>query len=283
MPDRSKREGLAHASCEAMVRAADFDRYLAALFAPADARAHLFAFYAFNHEIAHAAQAVTQPEAGRIRLQWWRDAVEGLYEGRNLAHPVLAALSEAIAAHAVPRALLETAIEARECDMEESPFGDMTALEAYADATSGTLMRLALRVLCAGESVDGVVRSAAIAYTLAGLLRALPFHAARGRVMLPRDALHAASVTEQAVMRGEAGPRLTEIIAGIARHAAIHLGEARTLVPRRFLPALLPAALVPLYLRRLTRPGFDPFRDRSDVAVHRRQLAMLAAMARSRL
>ena len=38
--------------CENLVRAADKDRYLATLFAPADRRDALFALYAFSHEIA---------------------------------------------------------------------------------------------------------------------------------------------------------------------------------------------------------------------------------------
>jgi hypothetical protein len=54
-------------------------------------------------------------------------------------------------------------------------------------------------------------------------------------------------------------------------------------VPRAHLPALLVGALSPLYLKRMTRPGFDPFRDATDIAVHRRQLAMLAAMLRRRV
>src|SRR4051812_33620013 len=66
------------ASCEAMIRKADYDRYAAALFAPVDARPHLLALYAFHHEIAKTAERVSQPIAGQIRLQWWREAVEEL-------------------------------------------------------------------------------------------------------------------------------------------------------------------------------------------------------------
>ena len=40
------------AACEALVRDADYDRYLSALFAPAERRRHLFALYAFNYEVA---------------------------------------------------------------------------------------------------------------------------------------------------------------------------------------------------------------------------------------
>ena len=47
----------AFAYCEAQVRAGDRDRFLAALFAPAQHRAGLFALYAFNLEIARVREA----------------------------------------------------------------------------------------------------------------------------------------------------------------------------------------------------------------------------------
>jgi hypothetical protein len=46
---------------------------------------------------------------------------------------------------------------------------------------------------------------------------------------------------------------------------------------------LLPAAIVPLYLRALVRPGFDVFHDSTEIGVHRRQLAMLGAIIRRRI
>jgi hypothetical protein len=62
-----------------------------------------------------------------------------------------------------------------------------------------------------------------------------------------------------------------------------HLTRARRYpVPRRFLPALLPATLVPPYLRVMARPEFDFFRDRAELSVARRQLALFAAMMRGR-
>ena len=47
---RASEDDYAH--CQALVRAADKDRFIATLFAPAERRPHLFALYAFNLEIA---------------------------------------------------------------------------------------------------------------------------------------------------------------------------------------------------------------------------------------
>ena len=77
----------------AAVRIADRDRYLSALFAPAEARRHLLALYAFNAEIARVRESVTEPGIGEIRLQFWHDALHGDGAG----HPVGQALVETIA------------------------------------------------------------------------------------------------------------------------------------------------------------------------------------------
>ena len=41
----------------------------------------LFALYAFNHEVARVAETVREPMLGAIRLEWWRETVEGAREG----------------------------------------------------------------------------------------------------------------------------------------------------------------------------------------------------------
>jgi phytoene synthase len=272
------------ASCEETIRKSDYDRYAAALFAPERVRPHLFALYAFNHEIAKTAETVSQPLAGQIRLQWWRDAVAELRAGNIRDHPVVRALAEAVRAHDLPQILFDQMLDAREMDLEEMPFYDMASLEAYADATSGNVMRLAARILGAGDHLDAAAREAGTAYAIAGLLRAVPYRAAGRHLTLPTAALRAAGVSAENVFAGESSAGLTAVFGKIAGAARVHLEAARALpVTRRFLPALLPAALVPLYLKALTGVGFNPFRDVVDIPIYRRQLAMLFAVMKGRL
>ena len=272
------------ASCEALVRKVDYDRYLAALFAPAQARPHLLALYAFNYEIAKTGESVSEPVLGQIRLQWWREAIEDVYAGRARAHEVVQPLAAAVAAHDLPRGLFEALIEAREKDLEDAPFAQEAELISYAEATSGHLMRLAARILGAGDRLDAAARDAGIAYALTGALRALPFHAARGRLMLPAEALGGVRLSQEQVFSGAMDEKVTALIARMAARAREHLKFAqRTPIPRAVLPALLPAALVRIYLNVMTRAQFNPFRDSTEVPVHRRQLAMLGAMVRRRL
>jgi phytoene synthase len=274
----------ADTSWDQIVRSVDFDRYLSSLFAPAALRLELNILYAFNHEVAKTAESVSQPIAGQIRLQWWRDRIAELYRGVAIEHPVVAALGRVIEAHALPRDLFDAVIDARDHDIEEAPFPTLETLEHYADATSGNLMRLAGRILGAGETLDAHARECGTAYAIAGLCRALPFHAARRRLMLPVDRLASTGVSVEDVFAGTVGQRLRPLLVEMAERARFHLGAQRgQRVARSALPAVLPAAVVPLYLRALTRPGFDAFRASTEVGSHRRQLAMLGAMIRRRI
>src|ERR1700732_3299851 len=101
------------AYCEALVRAADKDRFLAALFAPAAPRGALHALYAFNIEIARVRESIHEPLAGEIRLQWGTAALAGKAAGAAQANPVAAALLAAVVRYGLPIELLTGLVAAR--------------------------------------------------------------------------------------------------------------------------------------------------------------------------
>ncbi|MGQ0742225.1 MAG: phytoene/squalene synthase family protein [Alphaproteobacteria bacterium] len=268
--------------CAAEVRRDDYDRYLSALFAPAHMRPHLFALYATNHEIAKTAEVAHDAFMGAIRLQWWREAIGELYDGRPRAHQALLALSETLRGHTLPQSLFLQIIEARESDFESEPFANLAEMEAYADATSGSVMRLAGRILD-GDTAPGNFREAGIAYALTGLLRALPFRAAHRRLVIPHDIAAQTGLNAEDVFAGRIIPAVNTAMEKIAIAAEAHLDAARAVRAGTALPALLPAALCPVYLRVMRGASFNPFRDATDVTRTRRQLAMLRARLTGRI
>jgi phytoene synthase len=162
----------AYRHCEQLVRAGDKDRFIATLFAPAETRGALFALYAFNLEVARIADLVREPMAGEIRLQWWRDVLNGERAGEAVAHPVAKALLETMARHALPAASLLRLVEARAFDLYDDPMPDVAALEAYLAATSSALIALAGRVLVGDHpAIAEAARPAGLAYGFAGLSR----------------------------------------------------------------------------------------------------------------
>src|ERR1700754_4307440 len=124
------------------VRAADPDRYFAALFAPAAARPLLFALYAFNHEVARVAESVREPMLGAIRLEWWRETAEGAAQGTPRNHDVARGLTALFAAKRLALPELEALVAARAFDSSADRIADFAALENYLDETSGRILRL---------------------------------------------------------------------------------------------------------------------------------------------
>jgi len=250
--------------CAAQVRRHDRDRYLSALFAPPVARERLFALYAFNLEVAKTAELVNEPMLGHIRLQWWREAIEGVYAGRPGAHAVIAALAEAVRGGGLTRGHFERLIEAREQDLDAAAPATMAALEAYAEGTSCTLIWLGLEALGAPhEAGRAAARHVGIAWALAGLLRAVPFHARQRRLYLPREVSAATGLAVAELFALRSSPALCAAVAQVAARAEAHLAAARRRrtgrLARAALPAMLPGALAARDLRALRRAGHDPF------------------------
>ncbi len=269
----------AFAICFAEVRQHDHDRFLTVLLAPASARDALLALYAFNLEIGRIPAAVSEPMMGHIRLQWWRETVEGLDRGETRGH----AVAEALAATNLPREGLLALIDARERDLSEEPFADLPALESYAATTSAAVMHLASGTLAAAAP-EHVICSAGIAYALTGLLRALPLHASQGRLFMPADLLRRHEVDPHTVLAGAMTEGLRGVMCDVADRARVLLAEARReLVPQAALPALLPAALCDRYLDLMTARAFDPFRQTTDVPAFRLQLRLLRAKITGRI
>jgi NADH dehydrogenase [ubiquinone] 1 alpha subcomplex assembly factor 6 len=249
--------------CADLVRRQAPDRYLATLFAPACAREALFALYAFDHEIGKVRHIVSQPMAGLIRLQWWREALDALEAGLPPAHPVALALAAALRGSGLPRHRLDRAIDAREGELEDELPPDLAALEQRLEASSSTITEAAMAIL--GATAPGpleVARRVGIAVGLADLLRALESDLAGRRLLLPADALARHGVQPEAIVGGENRRCLLPVVAVVAGRARKLLREARrqrAAVPRPALAAVLPGTLAGGYLRRLRRAGDDPF------------------------
>jgi phytoene synthase len=257
-------ENFAFAHTEALVRDADPDRYWATLFAPADKRPYLFALYAFSHEIARVRESVHEPMIGEIRLQWWRDALQGEARGDVKANPIAAALDDTIVRFRLPRQAFVDLIDARVFDLYDDLFPTVNDLEGYCGETSSSLIRLAALVLADGTS-SGSADAAGhvgVAYALTGILRAFPWQARRGQVFIPRDVLSRHGVVREDIVSGRGGPGLTGALSDLRALARKHEDQVRRLrsgIPPSVSAAFRPIALVEPYLARMEKSGYDPF------------------------
>lgn len=269
-----------------LVYEADRDRYLTALFADGDHRPGLLALYAFNAEIARVRETVSAPLPGEVRLQWWRDFLEGTEHGSAAANPVAAALAQTIEKYRLPVAPLTAMTEARIFDLYEDPMPTLNDLEGYAGETSSALIQLACQILNDGwDAGTGTISGhAGVAYALAGLMRALPWHASRRQMYLPKDLLERHGVDPETVFKGETPPELMAALKELREHTRHHLERVRQNtgdIPPHVAPAFLHVALVEPFLKQMEKPGYDPLKTSVEMSQLKRQWILWRAARKS--
>jgi 15-cis-phytoene synthase len=248
----------------ALVRRHDPDRFLTALFAPPEKRDALLTLYAFNHELARAREAVSEPPLALIRLQWWREVVEGAPRRHEVAEP----LAAAIAAGGLDRSDLLALIDAREIEAERA-IETLQAWLGYLSGTAGGLAVAAGRLLGAPDPEE--LRRYGAAYGIAGVLRSVSVHARHGRCLLPEDVLAAHALTTAHVISAPDAPAVQDAVQRLANEGLALIAGHRRL-PRPMIAAVLPAVLARRDLKRASAiPAPRGLGDRLAV--------MLAALA----
>ncbi|WFP60455.1 phytoene/squalene synthase family protein [Mesorhizobium sp. WSM4904] len=261
------------------VRAADHDRYLSALYAPANKRDALLALYAFNAEIAGVRDRIHEPLPGEVRLQWWRDVI--LAEGEaETGHPTADVLRAAITAHHLPKAAFENMLEARVFDLYDDPMPSRTDLEGYCGETAAALIQLAAMVLdaTAAPGFAELAGRAGCAQAITGLLLLLALHRRRGQCYVPADILAAAGTTPEEFVKGDGGAGAERAVAATIALAREHLGafeKGASALPASLRPAFLPLALTRAYLDKMEKGAPSPLKGAAALSALRRHWLLL--------
>ncbi len=242
----------------ALVRRADPDRFLTALFAPPDRREALFTLYAFNHETARAQETTSEPMMALIRLQWWREVVEGAKKAHEVATPLTALLEHGM----LDAADLLSMLDAREA----TEFATVADWRAWLLAGPGALAAAAAGVLGVPDAPG--LRELGAGYGAAGVLRNTAAMSRAGVCLLPTLVLAAHGLSPEAVAANPHDPALQPVFETLA-------GEGRALLgaPVRRGAALAAALPAVLARRDLRRPGTTHPRALAD------RLAVTAAAA----
>lgn len=267
-------------ACLAMLRYTDRDRYLACLLSPPDSQDSLAALYAFNAEIARIRDLVREPLPGEVRMQWWRDLLEGTPHGETAANPVAASLLTTIEKHNLPRPVLVNMIEARIFDLYDDPFENRNALEGYAGETASALIQLASIVLSPEDAARNAEAAghAGVAQAMAGMLMLMPLHRRRGQVYVPVDMLSAVGLDRDAFLEGKDEARIKAAIEIFCAHALDHLEKARKdNIPPAVFPAFLPVALAGPVISKARKAGAALLTQESQSSQLRRQWLLAKA------
>lgn len=251
------------AFCADLVRSHDFPRYAATLFVPAVERRALLGLYAFNVEIVRVRDHVSQPLPGEIRLQWWTDMLSGHVHGSAEGNPVAAELLRAIRDFDLPVEPLSLLADEHQFDLYNDPMPTLTALEGYLAATSSALFALAARIMAPpSPAIEHLARHAGLAQGIVQIITNLPRDASRRQLFLPQQLLTSDGCGMEDVFAGKETPGLRAVLEQLVGEARQHLATASSLlaeVPVAARSAFLPLGKVRADLKRLSRPGRNPF------------------------
>jgi 15-cis-phytoene synthase len=242
------------------VRQYDQDRYLATLFAPADKQHHLTALYAFNAEICRIAGQVSEPQLAEIRLQWWRDVVDGIFHQDTQDHPVAQALAKAIEVGDIPKHALMNLLAAHEFDFYSDVMPSLHDLEGYLGDTQSALIQMAAMILDRDGALECAEVSglAGVAYGMMQIFNNLPKAKELKQCFLPADQLAMRQVKPQEIYGPDSEAGITVVLAELRENARQRLVEARAkawTVKTAVAPAFLHVALTDSYLRQALKRG----------------------------
>ncbi|EJD42490.1 hypothetical protein AURDEDRAFT_115086 [Auricularia subglabra TFB-10046 SS5] len=254
--------------CTQMVRERDYASYIAGrAIASADTRNAFYVLRAFAVELASVPEMVSNATLGKMRYQFWRDALRP--DARPPQHPLAQALHPLIG-HPVPAYHLKRIVDARDADLGRTSYPDTDALTTHCESTTSTLLYAQVSLLpnlppSALDTASHVASHVGVAAGLATLLRALPFHAAQRRLVLPVDLTANHGVTHEDVFRhGGDAQGVSDAVFALATVANDHLLTARDMltdgIPDQVAPIIAaPGVPAALYLERLEKENFNAF------------------------
>ncbi|KAF9463036.1 isoprenoid synthase domain-containing protein [Collybia nuda] len=255
--------------CRDLVRRHDYESYLLSQFYPKHLQGGYFALRAFFIELATVQDHVSNQMIGKMRMQFWRDAIKGIGEGNPPRHPVILALHEASQRTRLPAYHLRRIVDAREAELHTPTHLTMESLNAHAESTSSSMFYLLLSMLSlSSDTLSHAASHLGSAQTLATLLRALPFHAKNGQMIIPAEITAKHGVSQENVFRyGPQAQGIEDAVFEFATVANDHLITAREMfkdgtdgkVPPGAMPVFLAGVPVANFLERLEKANFDAF------------------------
>eukprot|EP00271_Cylindrocystis_brebissonii_P017878 TRINITY_DN4853_c0_g1_i1.p2 TRINITY_DN4853_c0_g1~~TRINITY_DN4853_c0_g1_i1.p2 ORF type:complete len:151 (-),score=32.75 TRINITY_DN4853_c0_g1_i1:428-880(-) len=109
----------------------EYEHLLCGLYLPPKQRAAVMALRAFNLETALVGERTREPHLRLMRLLWWQEALDGLFQDRPREHPVLRALQAVLREMPLSRRWFSRLLEARMAEVNREGRPDSLAeLEA---------------------------------------------------------------------------------------------------------------------------------------------------------
>lgn len=264
--------------CVNLVKNFDYENFLCTLLLPKDIRTSAFAIRAFNIETAKVQDSVSDPRIGQMRLKFWEETIDNIYNGHVPKQPVASELCRAINRHKLSKRYLKRLVSARFNHLSTS-FRTLDEMESYAEESTSPVYYMLLEALAIKNiHADHAASHFGKAQGLTNMVRSVP-HCAERRLVppLPQDVMMEKSVSQEDIIRGSRAENTRDVIFTVAARAAQHLEKARSIeidLPEVTFGIFLPGVPVGQYLEKLRLLNFDVF----DAKLQRRNSLLPLAL-----
>ncbi|MBU3725720.1 MAG: presqualene diphosphate synthase HpnD [Burkholderiaceae bacterium] len=237
-------------------------------------RASITALYAFCREVDDVVDECAEPGLAAIKLAWWREEIDRLFQGQP-QHPVGKALLPRIGQHQLPKEHFLEIIAGCDMDLTQNRYARWEDLDLYCDRVAGAVGRLSARIF-------GKVNAATLDYALllgralqyTNIIRDVGDDARRGRIYIPVQALEQFNVDAASILRFEYSSAFETMMREMAARAHQLYDQALALLPREQRtaqrPGLIMAAIYRELLRLVEAESFQVLHQRISVAPARK-------------
>ncbi|KAI7858254.1 isoprenoid synthase domain-containing protein [Circinella umbellata] len=244
-------------------RQRDYEGYLCVPFYPRHVRDVEYAIRAFNVELASIRESVSNPNTGKMRMQFWKDTIDKIYKGNPPQQPIALALDAALKHSQLSSLWFKRIINERMTNLDDHQFMTINDMETYSENTASSLLYLQLESLGIKDvNADHAISHIGKMIGITTFLRSLPFHLSQKRMVLPAQITAKYNISQEEVFRNGHVEGLEDAVFEVATAANDHLLTARSMlksVPSDAFPVVLSAIPTARYLEKLEATNFNVF------------------------
>lgn len=255
--------------CAEKAAPAGSDLYYSVLFLAPERRRATIALEAVRRELEDAVRDASDPGVVQSKLQWWRQELARLFEGRP-DHPATQALQPHLAAYDIGAVHLGELLAGVEADAMQNRYLDWPNLRRHGDQVAGVAGRLAARI--AGHTHARTLefaRQLSLAEQLVHFIRNLGEDVRHNRVYIPVDELQRFNVPAADLFNRRYTEGFKPLMAFQAERARATYRDALAALPaedrRAQRPALIRGRLAMHLLDEVEADGFQVLTQRTDL------------------
>jgi phytoene synthase len=233
---------------------------------PQEKKQAMTALYAFCREVDDVVDEVEDPQVAAIKLAWWRQEVERLYDGTP-QHPVAQALAEVIKTIPLDKELLLEIIDGMEMDLTQSRYLDFKGLSLYCYRVASVVGLLAAEIFgYTDRQTQKYAHDLGMAFQLTNIIRDIGEDARRGRIYIPMDELKQFNVPAVDILNAKYSDNFTALMQFQYERAEKYYEQAFAQLPavdrKSQRPGLIMAAIYRTLLDEIKRDNFQVLHQR---------------------